>query len=81
LNANVAAALALAGIGFDKTQVRLVADPGIERNVHEFAVGSACSDFTVRLGGRPSAANPKTSLMAGYSVARELINRTGTMVV
>ena len=80
-NANVAAALALAGIGFDETKVRLVADPGIERNVHEFAVTSACSDFTVRLEGRPSAANPKTSLMAGYSVARELVNRTGTMVI
>ncbi len=80
-NANVAAALALAGIGFDKTQVRLVADPGIERNVHEFAVTSTCSDFTVRLEGRPSAANPKTSLMAGYSVARELVNRTGTTVI
>ena len=80
-NANVAAALALAGIGFDQTQVRLVADPGIERNVHEFAVTSACSNFTVRLEGRPSAANPKTSLMAGYSVARELVNRTGTTVI
>ena len=61
--------------------MRLVADPGIERNVHEFAVTSACSNFTVRLEGRPSAANPKTSLMAGYSVARELVNRTGTTVI
>ena len=32
----------------------------------------------MRLEGRPSAANPKTSLMAGYSVARELLNRAGT---
>ncbi len=81
LNANVAAALALAGIGFEQTQVRLVADPGIARNVHEFAVTSRCSDFTMRLEGRPSAANPKTSLLAGYSVARELVNRAGAIVI
>jgi aspartate dehydrogenase len=80
-NANVAATLALAGIGFENTQVRLVADPGIMRNVHEFTVCSGCGDFTVRLEGRPSAANPKTSLMAGYSMARELLNRTGTVVI
>jgi aspartate dehydrogenase len=80
-NANVAATLALAGIGLDGTQVRLVADPTIARNVHEFAVRSGCGDFTVRLQGRPSPANPKTSLMAGYSVARELLNRAGPIVI
>ena len=80
-NANVAATLAVAGIGLDNTQVRLVADPGISRNVHEFTVSSACGDFTMKLEGRPSPANPKTSLMAGYSVARELINRASPMVI
>ncbi|MFA6265572.1 MAG: aspartate dehydrogenase [Pseudolabrys sp.] len=81
LNANVAATLALAGVGFEATQVRLVADPGVTRNVHEFAVRSGCGDFTVKLEGRPSAANPKTSQMAGYSVARELLNRAGAVVI
>jgi aspartate dehydrogenase len=80
-NANVAATLALAGIGFEQTKVRLVADPEVSRNVHEFVVRSACGDFSVKLEGRPSAANPKTSLMAGYSVARELINRAGAVVI
>jgi aspartate dehydrogenase len=80
-NANVAATLALAGIGFEDTKVRLVADPDVSRNVHEFVVRSACGDFSVRLEGRPSAANPKTSLMAGYSVARELLNRAGAVVI
>lgn len=80
-NANVAAALALAGIGLDATKVRLVADPAIKRNVHEFAVSAGCGDFSVQLEGRPSPANPKTSLMAGYSVARELLNRTGPIAI
>jgi len=80
-NANVAATLALAGLGLDATQVRLIADPGVTRNVHEIAVRSGCGDFTVRLEGRPSPTNAKTSLMAGYSVARDLINRAGPVVV
>lgn len=81
LNANVTATLALAGIGLDATQVRLVADPGAARNVHEFSVRSACGDFTMRLEGFPSPANPKTSLLAGYSVARELLNRADSIVI
>jgi aspartate dehydrogenase len=81
LNANVAATLALAGIGFEQTQVRLVADPGITANVHEFTVSSACGEFNIRLEGRASATNPKTSLMAGYSLARELLNRTRVVVI
>ena len=40
-----------------------------------------CGDFSVRLEGRPSPANPKTSLMAGYSVARELLNRTSSIAI
>lgn len=80
-NANVTATLALAGIGFEATRVRLVADPGVGRNLHEFTVSSGCGDFTVRLEGRPSPVNPKTSLIAGYSVARELLNRAGSMVI
>ena len=74
-NANVAATVALAGVGFDDTRVRLVADPAVSRNVHEVSVRSACADFTIRLEGRPSPTNPKTSLTAGYSMARAVLNR------
>lgn len=81
MNANVAATLALAGIGFEKTRVVLIADPSLSQNVHEFAVSAACGDFTVQLEGRPSAANPKTSLMAGFSIARELLNRAAVLVI
>jgi aspartate dehydrogenase len=80
-NANVAATVALAGLGFDATRVRLIADPGIARNVHEVSVRAACADFTIRLDGHPSPANPKTSLTAGYSVARAVLNRVGSFVI
>ena len=80
-NANVTATLALAGIGFDQTHVRLIADPHVSSNVHEFEVRSGCGEFLIQLKGRPSASNPKTSQMAGYSVARELLNRAGFVVI
>jgi aspartate dehydrogenase len=80
-NANVAAAVALAGAGFEATRVRLVADPGLTLNVHEIAVRATCANFTIRLEGRPSPANPKTSLTAGYSLARSVLNASGRMVV
>ena len=80
-NANVAAAIALAGAGFDATRVRLVADPGITRNRHEIAVRSGCSDFSIQLEGIASAANPKTSLMAGYSVAHAVLSRAARVLI
>jgi aspartate dehydrogenase len=73
-NANVAAAVALAGMDFDATEVALVADPTIGENVHELHVSSACASFTLRIEGRPSPANPKTSRTAGFSLAHAILN-------
>jgi aspartate dehydrogenase len=80
-NANVAAAVAIAGLGFDATKVRLIADPITARNVHEISVRAGCGDFDMQFEGHPSPHNPKTSLMAGFSMAREILNRTGALVV
>ena len=74
-NANVAATVALAGLGMDRTRVHLIADPAITRNVHEITVRSAAVDATMVIEGRPSPANAKTSLTAGFSVAAEVLAR------
>lgn len=74
-NANVAATLALAGPGFERTEVRLIADPGISANVHEYEVRSQSVNFTIQLTGKASPDNPKTSMSTAYSVAREVMNR------
>lgn len=74
-NANVAATLALAGLGFEATEVRMIADPAVSRNVHEFSVTAGAADFTIRIEGHPSPDNPKTSQTTVYSVAREILNR------
>lgn len=80
-NANVAATLALAGIGWEATRVRLIADPAVTRNIHEYSVTSGAADYTIRVEGKPSADNPKTSVTTVYSVAREVMNRLGEVAI
>jgi aspartate dehydrogenase len=76
-NANVAATLALHGAGFTATRVRLMADPAVTANVHEIHIRSACADISFKIEGRPSPANPKTSLTTAYSLAAQVLQWMG----
>jgi aspartate dehydrogenase len=80
-NANVAAAVALAGLGFEKTEVELVADPQAPGNVHEIEVEGSAGRFAIQLQGKPSRTNPKTSALAALSVARALLNLGAVIVI
>jgi aspartate dehydrogenase len=80
-NANVAAAVALAGLGFDATEVELVADPDAPGNIHEIEAEGAAGRFAIQLQGKPSRTNPKTSALAAFSVARALLNEQATIVI
>ena len=59
-NVNVAVALSLAGIGPDRTQVEIWADPGVTRNTHTIIVKSDASDLTMTIENVPSEENPRT---------------------
>lgn len=80
-NSNVAATVALAGIGFDLTEVELVADPTIATNVHELRFEGADGSFEVRIAGAPSAANPKTSALTAHSIVRLLHGMAAPIVI
>lgn len=67
LNVNVAATLSLAGIGPEKTKVCVIADPAVNQNIHEIRAKGGFGSFEIRLSNRPSAENPKTSLLACLS--------------
>jgi len=67
-NVNVAAALAMAGIGPEKTQVRLFADPAVQRNTHHITVDSDVARFSMTIEGIPNPDNPRTGLLTPLSV-------------
>jgi aspartate dehydrogenase len=67
-NVNVAAALALAGIGPARTKVRIWADPGVTRNIHTVEVDAEAAQFTMTIRNVPSAENPKTGRITALSM-------------
>ncbi|MCT4609686.1 MAG: aspartate dehydrogenase [Pelagimonas sp.] len=71
-NANVAAAVALAGIGFDDTQVRLIADPTITQNIHEISASGDFGQFSFQISGNSLPDNPRSSALAAMSVLAKL---------
>jgi aspartate dehydrogenase len=67
-NVNVAAALALAGIGPIRTQVEIWADPTLTRNVHIIHVKAEAANFTMRIENVPSDENPRTGKITTLSM-------------
>jgi aspartate dehydrogenase len=72
-NANLAAAVALAGIGFERTEVELIADPSATRNTGTLEAVSHSSTLTLTMSSNPSS-NPKTSANVAASVIAALQN-------
>ena len=67
-NVNVAAALALAGIGPARTKVEIWADPRLTRNTHTIRVEAAAARFTMTIENVPSDENPRTGKLTWMSV-------------
>lgn len=80
-NANVAATIALATLGFDETQVELMADPEVDCNVHEIHADGISGRITLRIEGRAAPGNPKTSIVTAHSLVNALLTRSGTLSV
>ncbi|MGJ7489621.1 aspartate dehydrogenase [Variovorax sp. ZT4R33] len=74
-NANLAAVVALAGLGLQATKVELVADPSAAGNSGLIEAVGPSSTLTVKVAGASAASNPKTSQITGMSVLAALDNR------
>jgi len=71
-NVNVAVALGLAGVGAWRTRVKVIADPGVKRNIHEIRARGDFGRLTFRVENLPSPDNPRTSLLAALSAVSTL---------
>lgn len=79
-NVNVAAALSLAGIGPDLTNIEVWADPTIARNIQSVRVTSDAADAEMTIRNIPSEGNPRTGRITAQSVIACLRRMTDTLV-
>ena len=71
-NINVGAALSLAGIGPERTEIEIWADPTVTRNTHRIYVEGDSASFQMLMEGVPSESNPATGKLTALSVVATL---------
>lgn len=77
-NVNVGVTLSLAGIGPERTKVKVVADPKAPGNVHEIFARGDFGAFRFRMENKPHITNPRTSYLAILSAIETLRSICGT---
>jgi aspartate dehydrogenase len=80
-NVNVAAALALAGIGPDRTELEIWADPGLTRNTHTIKVDADSARFEMTIENVPTPEKPGTGRVTALSVIAALESLTSVLRV
>ena len=70
-NVNVSAAVSLAGLGPDRTSIRILAVPGLERNCHEVEAEGEFGRLNMRIENVPTE-NPRTGRLTVLSMIRSI---------
>ena len=68
-NVNVSAAVSLAGIGPDRTQIRILAVPGLKRNCHDVEIEGEFGRLAIHIENVPTE-NPRTGRLTILSMIR-----------
>ena len=81
-NANLAATVALAGLGMENTEIQLVADPDVApNNVGRIDATGKFGNLTVECRGLPAPDNPKTSATTALSLTYAILKDMDTIVL
>jgi aspartate dehydrogenase len=70
-NVNVSAAVSLAGLGPDRTMIRILAVPGLARNCHDVEVEGEFGLLTIHIENTPTE-NPRTGRLTVLSIIRSV---------
>ncbi len=71
-NVNVAATLSLSGIGFQRTNVKIICDPSAKSNTHTIRLKGKAGELKCVSDNAPSPDNPGTSYLAALSAVSTL---------
>jgi len=74
-SANLAAAVAIAGIGLERTRVSLISDPSATANIGSVVARGRSGEMRLTLGGAAFDANPRSSQITKASIIAALDNR------
>ena len=79
---NIAASVALAGVGFDKTEVRVFADPAVKHSVHEVYAEGTFGIFRFEIENAPlDLPKPRSAKLVAMSIIHSLLSRDIPLVV
>ena len=79
-NVNVAASVSLAGIGLDRTRLRVYADPGVTRNQHEVVAEGYFGRLRIEIENVPTE-HAKTGRIVALSVLKAIRDLTAPIVM
>ncbi|MFB9859987.1 aspartate dehydrogenase [Salinicoccus siamensis] len=76
-NMNVSVILGMAGMGIEETEVTLIADPDVDRNIHQIEIEGTFGRAEFKIENLALPENPKTSHLAAISIlgTLERLNR------
>jgi aspartate dehydrogenase len=80
-NANIAAAVALAGMGLDRSVVVIAADPQATTNRQVIDVRGLFGSLHAEIDNLPSPANPRTAAIVAMSLKHALEKRSAPLIV
>lgn len=78
---NVAAAVALASYGLDQTEVSVLADPGVERSIHEIVAEGSFGRLRLQIENRPIRSHGRGASLVAMSVVQALFQRHASFVI